>query len=150
MTIIDRINAVSERFDRHSHWEDKYKELIDFGKTLDELPEVDCTEKFKVKGCQSQVWLKPHYHDGVVDFKANSDAVLVKGIVALITNVYSGATPNEIIETKPTFLKDLGITEHLSMNRTNGLASMLKQVQMYGVVFKSLLDKGVQSADPFQ
>lgn len=149
MAINERIDAVSERFNKHSHWEDKYKELIDFGKTLNELPEEECLDKFKVKGCQSQVWLKPHYHDGVVDFKANSDAVLVKGIVALISTVYSGSTPNEIIETKPTFLKDLGITEHLSMNRTNGLASMIKQVQMYGVVFKSLLDKGVDSADPF-
>lgn len=149
MAINERIDAVSERFNRHSHWEDKYKELIDFGKTLNELPEEECLDKFKVKGCQSQVWLKPHYHDGVVDFRANSDAVLVKGIVALISTVYSGSTPNEIIETKPTFLKDLGITEHLSMNRTNGLASMIKQVQMYGVVFKSLLDKGVNSADPF-
>lgn len=149
MEIQERITLVSERFNKHKHWEDKYKELINFGKDLDELPEEECIDKFKVKGCQSQVWLKPNYTAGKVTFKANSDAVLVKGIVALIALVYSNSTPAEIIETEPTFLKELGITEHLSMNRTNGLASMLKQVQMYGIVFKSLLDKGVESADPF-
>lgn len=149
MSIQDRITSVSERFNKHEDWEDKYRELIKFGKDLDELSEAECTDKFKVKGCQSQVWLKPNYNDGRITFKANSDAVLVKGIVALITQVYSDSTPQELIETQPTFLKELGITEHLSMNRTNGLASMLKQVQMYGIVFKSLLDKGVKSADPF-
>lgn len=149
MGIKNRIETVTERFNKHSNWEDKYKELIDFGRDLDELSEQECVDKFKVKGCQSQVWLKPHYHDGVIDFKANSDAVLVRGIVGLITQVYSGASPDEIVSTQPTFLKEIGITEHLSMNRTNGLASMIKQVQMYGVVFKSLLDKGVESADPF-
>lgn len=149
MAINDRIHTISERFDRHSHWEDKYKELIAFGKELELLNDDECVEKFRIKGCQSQVWLKPHYEDGEVSFKANSDAVLVKGIVALITQVYSGSTPSEIIETKPQFLQELGITDHLSMNRTNGLASMLKQVQMYGMIFKSLSDKGVNSADPF-
>ena len=147
MAIKDRINDVSERFARYSNWEDKYKELINFGKDLNELPEAECEEKFKVKGCQSQVWLKPSYSEGEVTFKANSDAVLVKGIVALIVKVYSGAKPQEIIETPPTFLKELGITEHLSMNRTNGLASMIKQVQMYAFAYKSLSDRGVMNAD---
>ena len=147
MTIKERITEISERFDRHSQWEDKYKELITFGKELDELPESECVDDFKVKGCQSQVWLKPNYQDGRVRFRANSDAVLVKGIVALITRVYSGATPDEIVQTPPSFLKEIGITEHLSMNRTNGLASMIKQVQMYGVVYKSLADKGVTNAN---
>ena len=149
MAISDRIQKVSDRFDRHKQWEDKYKELIHFGKELDALPDEECLEKFRVKGCQSQVWLKPHYEAGVVSFKANSDAVLVKGIVALIIDVYSNSTPEEITGTNPGFLQKIGITEHLSMNRTNGLASMLKQVQMYGMVFKSLSDKGVMSADPF-
>lgn len=149
MTINERIAVISERFNKHSHWENKYKELISLGKDMDELAESECVDKFKINGCQSQVWLKPNYSEGKVSFKANSDAVLVKGIVAMIAQVYSGSTPAEIIETQPTFLKDLGITEHLSMNRTNGLASMLKQVQMYGIVFKSLLDKGIQSAEPF-
>ena len=147
MSIRERIQKVSERFAQHDHWEDKYKELINFGKDLAELPDSDCSEKFKVKGCQSQVWLKPDYSGGVITFKANSDAVLVKGIVALIVEVYSGSTPKEVVETPPNFLKDLGITEHLSMNRTNGLASMIKQVQMYGLVYKSLSDRGVMNAD---
>ena len=149
MGISDRIQKISDRFNRHSHWEDKYRELIAFGKELDLLADEDCVEKFRIKGCQSQVWLKPHYTAGRVTFSANSDAVLVKGIVALITFVYSDTTPDEIIATKPHFLQELGITDHLSMNRTNGLASMLKQVQMYGMIFKSLSDKGVDSADPF-
>jgi cysteine desulfuration protein SufE len=84
------------------------------------------------------VWLYPEFKDGKVFFHGDSDAVLVKGIVALLVSVYSNATPDEILGTKPDFLKEVGITEHLSMNRSNGLASMMKQMQMYALVFKSM------------
>ena len=149
MSITERVQSVIDRFNKYDDWEDKYKELIKFGKNLDELEEKFWIDKFKIKGCQSQVWLRPAYQNGCVIFQAASDAVLVKGIIALITEVYSDSTPDEILTLKADFLKQIGITDHLSMNRTNGLASMLKQVHMYAMVFKSLSDKGVKDADPF-
>ena len=134
----DRISQVRARFEKFSDWEDRYKELIQLGRELSPYPEDKREEKYKVKGCQSQVWLYPEFREGRVYFYGDSDAVLVKGIVALLINVYSNSTPEEVLTTKSDFLKELGITEHLSMNRSNGLASMMKQIQMYALVFKSL------------
>ena len=138
MEMQERISRVKERFLQYKDWEDRYKELITLGKELNIYPEDKRDEKYKVKGCQSQVWLYPEFKDGRVYFYADSDAVLVKGIVGLLVNVYSDATPDEILATKPDFLKEVGITEHLSMNRSNGLAAMMKQMQMYALVFKSM------------
>jgi cysteine desulfuration protein SufE len=135
--LIERTERVKQRFLQFSDWEDRYKELILIGRSLQDFPEDKREDKFKVKGCQSQVWLVPEFKDGRVYFHADSDAVLVKGIVGLLTEVYSDATPDEILATKPDFLKEVGITEHLSMNRSNGLAAMMKQIQMYALVFKS-------------
>ncbi len=134
----ERTTQIKNRFLKYEDWEDRYKELIQLGRALPPFPEDKREEKYKVKGCQSQVWLVPEFKDGRVYFHADSDAVLVKGIVALLTSVYSDATPDEILSTKPEFLKEVGITEHLSMNRSNGLASMMKQIQMYALVFKSM------------
>lgn len=134
----ERIGQIKARFLKFKDWEDRYKELILLGKELSSFPEDKREDKYKVKGCQSQVWLYPEFKDGRVYFYGDSDAVLVKGIVGLLISVYSDATPDEIISTKPEFLKDVGITEHLSMNRSNGLASMMKQMQMYALVFKSM------------
>jgi cysteine desulfuration protein SufE len=149
MEINQRIETVKDRFNQFDNWEDKYREVIKFGKGLAELSEAELEDKFKIKGCQSQVWLKPSFKAGVLYFKAASDAVLVKGIIAIVVEVYSGSKPEDIINTKATFLQDIGISEHLSMNRTNGLASMIKQVQMYAMIFKSLADKGILDADNF-
>lgn len=147
MDINQRIESVKRRFNQFNDWEDKYREMIKFGKELEQLSEDHWVDKYKIKGCQSQVWLRPSYQDGIVRFMAASDAVLVRGIISIVVNVYSDSAPEDILKAKPDFLKDIGITEHLSMNRTNGLASMIKQVQMYGMVFKSLKDKGVMDAD---
>lgn len=149
LNISDRANTIIEEFSKIDNWEDKYKKVITLGKALDALEENDCVEKFRIKGCQSQVWLKPSYKNGLVSFKAASDAILVQGIIALLIKVYSDSTPEEIMTQRGDFLKQIGINEHLSMNRTNGLASMLKQIQMYGMVFKSLKDKGINNADNF-
>lgn len=138
LTILERIEAAKLRLGQFSDWEDRYKELIQLGRSLASISDEQRAEKYKVKGCQSQVWLIPEFKDGKVYFQADSDAVLVKGIIALLVNVYSDATPDEILNNKPEFLKEMGITEHLSMNRTNGLASMMKQIQMYAAVFKSM------------
>ncbi len=134
----DRVNQIKQRLGQYSDWEDRYKELIHLGKGLQSYPEDKRDEKYKVKGCQSQVWLYPELKDGRVYFFGDSDAVLVKGIVGLLLSVYSDATPDEILATNPEFLKEVGITEHLSMNRSNGLAAMMKQIQMYALVYKSL------------
>jgi cysteine desulfuration protein SufE len=138
VSITERVSTTKERFLKFSDWEDRYKELIQLGKTLTPYPEDKREEKFKVKGCQSQVWLYPELKDGRVYFYADSDALLVKGIVGILVNVYSDSTPEEILATKPEFLKEVGITEHLSMNRTNGLAAMMKQIQMYALVYQSM------------
>ena len=134
----DRITQVVARFMAFPDWEDRYKELIKVGKEMTPYPEEQRLEKFQVKGCQSQVWLFPEIKDGQVYFTADSDAMLVKGIVGLLAYVYSSATPSEILANKGEFLKEIGITEHLSMNRTNGLASMLKQIQMYALVYQAM------------
>jgi cysteine desulfuration protein SufE len=136
--IADRIDQVKNRLGQYSDWEDRYKEIIQIGKSLNNYPEEKRDEKYKVKGCQSQVWLYPEFKDGKIYFYGDSDAVLVKGIVGLLINVYSESTPDEVLATKPEFLKEVGITEHLSMNRSNGLAAMMKQIQMYALVFKSI------------
>ncbi|MGE3608094.1 MAG: SufE family protein [Bacteriovoracaceae bacterium] len=138
MKLPERIDQIKSRFLQYKDWEDRYKELIHTGKDLAPYPEEQRLEKYKVKGCQSQVWLFPEFMDGKVIFHGDSDAVLVKGIIGLLINVYSNATPDEIISTKPDFLKEVGITEHLSMNRSNGLAAMMKQIQMYAIVYKSM------------
>lgn len=136
--MLERTNQVKDRFLQFSDWEDRYKELIHLGRALPPYPEDKREDKYKVKGCQSQVWLYPEFKDGRVYFHADSDAVLVKGIVGLLVQVYSDATPDEILNTRPEFLKEVGITEHLSMNRSSGLASMMKQIQMYALVFKTM------------
>ncbi len=138
MDIIERMSQIKSRFLQFSDWEDRYKELINLGRGLVTYPEEKREDKYKVKGCQSQVWLYPEFKDGRVYFYGDSDAMLVKGIVGLLVSVYSDATPDEILATKPDFLKEVGITEHLSMNRSNGLASMMKQIQMYALVYKSM------------
>ena len=141
MGIADRIDQVKKRLGQYSDWEDRYKEIIQIGKSLNSFPEEKRDEKYKVKGCQSQVWLYPEFKDGKIYFYGDSDAVLVKGIVGLLINVYSESTPDEVLATKPEFLKEVGISEHLSMNRSNGLAAMMKQIQMYALVFKSISQK---------
>lgn len=148
MHIDERINSIVERFQSFEQWEDRYRDIIKLGKGLNGLNEEDKQEKYRIKGCQSQVWLKASLNEGKVFLNADSDAVLVKGIVALLINVYSDSTPEEILSHRPDFLNEIGITEHLSMNRTNGLASMVKQIQMYALAFKALMDKGVKNANP--
>lgn len=145
--ISDNISAIKKRFLSFDDWEDRYRELITIGKSLPPMGDEYKVEKYRIKGCQSQVWLKPIFKDSKVSFLADSDAILVKGIVGILLNVYSEQEPSIILQSPPSFLKEIGITEHLSMNRTNGLASMVKQIQMYAAAFNSLIDKGITQAD---
>ncbi|MBL7665325.1 MAG: SufE family protein [Bacteriovoracaceae bacterium] len=142
MNLEQRIESIKQRFSRHGQWEDRYREIIELGKEQPEMAEADKIDRYKVKGCQSQVWLKPEFVQDKVNFQADSDALLVKGIVSILVMIYSGATADEIIKHEPTFLKELGIAEHLSMNRSNGLSSMLKQIKMYAMAAKALANRG--------
>lgn len=146
MDATGNIEQIITKFKQMDSWEDRYKAIIQDGKKMEPLAQELQVDKYKINGCQSQVWLVPSLSDGKVHFKADSDAFLVKGIINLLVSVYSGLKPDEILATDAGFLKEIGITEHLSMNRSNGLASMVKQIKMYAVAFKSLTDNGVLNA----
>jgi cysteine desulfuration protein SufE len=136
--LVEKIKNLEQHFLALPDWESRYKEMIQIGKKLPVMPEDFKKEKFQIKGCQSQVWLYPEFNGSVVIFYADSDSQLVKGIISLLITIYSGLTPQEILSTKPDFLNTIGITDHLSLNRTNGLASMLKQIQLYARVYASM------------
>lgn len=137
--INQRIEKLKSDFKNFGEWEARYKHLIDLGKKMPPMKEEFKTEENKVKGCQSQVWLHAELIGDKVHFSADSDASIVKGIVALLVFVYSDSTPDEILMTKPTFLEDIGLREHLSMSRANGLTSMVKQISFYAMAFKAKL-----------
>ena len=118
-------------------WEDRYKKLIDLGKAMPPLPEELKTEENRVRGCQSQVWIKTEKKsNGLVTFRGDSDALIVKGLVALVTGIYSESKPEDILKTPPDFVKSLGFETHLSPSRTNGLYSMIKRIMMDSFVLK--------------
>jgi cysteine desulfuration protein SufE len=135
MSLKDRQNEIVAEFSGLTDWEDRYKKLIELGKALPELPDSKKLEDFKVKGCQSQVWIHARMEDGRILFEADSDALLVRGLVALLLRVYSNATPAEIMATPPDFVKEIGLESKLSPSRANGLFSMIKQMKFYAMAF---------------
>lgn len=135
MSLLDRQKEIVAEFSGLTDWEDRYKKLIELGKALPDLPDPKKLEDFKVKGCQSQVWIHAHLENGRVIFEADSDAILVRGLVALLLRVYSNATPKEIMETPPDFVKEIGLETKLSPSRANGLFSMIKQMKFYAMAF---------------
>ena len=137
MSIQLRINEIVEKFNKYDDWEDRYRELIKFGKEIPEMDEQYKVEENKVKGCQSQVWLWPTFDEGIIHFQADSDAAIVKGIIGVLLYVYGQSTPMEILTTKPSFIDDIGLRQHLSMSRANGLNSMLKQISIYAMAFQA-------------
>ena len=134
----DRQQKVIAEFGGLATWEDRYKKLIELGRALPDLPDSKKTEDFKVKGCQSQVWLHARLDNGRVQFEADSDALLVRGLVALLLRVYSDATPSEILATEPAFIKEIGLESKLSPSRANGLVSMIKQIKFYALALQAL------------
>lgn len=138
MSPLDRQHEIIAEFKNLSDWEDRYKKLIQFGKALPELPVTKRLEDYKVKGCQSQVWLHARLEDGRIQFEADSDALLVRGLVALLMRVYSDATPAEILATPPDFVRDIGLENKLSPSRANGLFSMIKQIKFYALAFQTM------------
>ncbi|MCD7709974.1 MAG: SufE family protein [Porphyromonadaceae bacterium] len=140
-TINEIQDEIIEEFSAFEDWMDKYALLIELGNSLPEFDEKYKTENNLIEGCQSRVWLHADYRDGVVSYQAWSDAVIVKGIVSLLIKVLSGHTPQEIIETPLYFIERIGLMEHLSPTRSNGLTAMLKQMGLYAVAFKMKSDK---------
>lgn len=130
---------IVEEFESLSDWTERYKHIIDQGRKLDPLDEEHKIEENLVRGCQSQVWLHTNVDDGKVIFEADSDAAITKGLVALMVRFYSGQEPDTIMSTDPNFIKKIGMEEHLSPTRSNGLASMVKQMKIYAMAYKSKL-----------
>jgi cysteine desulfuration protein SufE len=137
--VLDRQAKLKAEFSRIPSWEDRYKRLIEYGKKLAAMPEELHEEKLKIRGCQSQVWLHASLTPlKLIHFQADSDALIVKGLVALLLEVYSDASADEILGSPTEFLKDLGFEGHLSPSRANGLYAMLKQILYYAQAFKIL------------
>jgi cysteine desulfuration protein SufE len=142
MAIEDKIQSLKSQFEACATWEQKYEKIIELGKKWPGLEESLKSEDLKVKGCQSQVWIKADLTpDKKIVFTGDSDALLVKGLVALALFVYSNETPQTILATDPVFLKDLGFDKGLSPSRSNGLFSMIKQIKYYATAFQYLLSK---------
>lgn len=139
MSLKERQEKVIAQFHSLADWEDRYKKLIEIGKQLPELPSNKKNDDVLVKGCQSQVWMHARLENGRVIFEGDSDAILVRGLVALILEVYSNATPEEILATPPDFVKDIGLESKLSPSRANGVFSMIKQIKYYAMAFQTML-----------
>ena len=137
MTINELQDNVIEEFSAFDDWMDKYALLIDLGNSLPPLEEKYKTESNLIEGCQSRVWLQADYEDGKIIFKGESDAVIVKGIVSLLINVLSGHTPQEILDTDLYFIEQIGLKEHLSPTRSNGLVALVKQMRMYALAYRT-------------
>ncbi|CAN5527897.1 SufE family protein [soil metagenome] len=138
-SITERIQKLTSEFQRDVDWEARYKRVIDMGKVLAEMPAEFRTETFKVKGCQSQVWLHASISaEGRMHLVGDSDAIIVRGLVACLMAVYDDSTPAEVLATSPRFLTDIGFDTHLSPSRANGLNSMVKQIYLYATAFKAL------------
>ena len=142
MTINELQDNVIEEFSAFDDWMDKYALLIDLGNSLPPLEEKYKTESNLIEGCQSRVWLQADYEDGKIIFKGESDAVIVKGIVSLLINVLSGHTPQEILDADLYFIEKIGLKEHLSPTRSNGLVAMVKQMRMYALAFRTKEQQG--------
>ena len=137
MTINERQDEIIEEFSGLDDWMDKYQLLIDMGNEQEPLDERYKTEQNLIDGCQSRVWLQADYTDGIVHFSAESDALIVKGIVTLLIRVLSDATPQEILDADLYFIDEIGLKEHLSPTRSNGLVAMVKQMRMYALAFQA-------------
>lgn len=137
MTIDQRQQEIIEEFEQFDDWMDRYSVLIDLGNSLEPIAESEKTPQNIIEGCQSRVWLTADFVNGKIIYKGESDAVLVKGIVSLLINVLSNATPDEIINTDLYFIEKIGLREHLSPTRSNGLLAMIKQMKFYALAFKA-------------
>jgi cysteine desulfuration protein SufE len=142
MTINEIQREIIEEFSVYDDWMDKYSFLIELGNDLKDLDVKDKTDQYLIRGCQSRVWLISDFVDGKIVFKGESDAVIVKGLVALLLRVVSNRTPQEIIENELFFVDEIGLKQHLSPTRSNGLLAMIKQIKLYAVAYNRISEKG--------
>jgi cysteine desulfuration protein SufE len=136
-SIAAREAEIVEEFEMFSDWTDKYEHIIALGKELPLIDEGLKSDDLLIKGCQSRVWLHAKLEDGKVIFTADSDAIITKGVISLLVRVLSGQTPQAIIDTELSFVERIGLKEHLSPTRSNGLVSMIKQMKLYALAFKA-------------
>ncbi len=137
MTIEEKAAQVVEEFEMFGDWMDKYSYLIELGEENEPLPEELKIKQNLISGCQSQLWLVAEYRDGKVYFRADSDAIITKGIARVVLRVLNGESPDTILNCKMEFLDKIGLTQHLSPTRSNGLNAMIKQIKLYALVFKT-------------
>ena len=142
MTINDIQQEIIEEFSVYEDWMDKYSYLIELGNELKDLDPKDKIDQYLIKGCQSRVWLVSDFVDGKIIFRGESDAVIVKGLVALLLRVVSNQTPKDIIDNELYFVDEIGLKQHLSPTRSNGLLSMIKQIKLYAVAYNRISEKG--------
>lgn len=141
MTINEIQEELVDNFSLFDNWEDKYAYIIELGKKLPPLDEAQKTAANKIKGCQSNVWMSSSFDDGKVFFKAESDALIVKGLVSMLIQVLSGQDPKSISEAELPFIDQIGMKQHLSMTRANGLASMIKNMKLHALAYQSQQDE---------
>ncbi len=139
MTINEIQDEIIEDFSGLDDWMDRYQLLIDLGEEQEPLAEADKVEQNLIDGCQSRVWIVCEENDGLLDFRAESDALIVKGIVSLVVRAVTHHTPEEILSSPLYFIEKIGLTEHLSPTRSNGLLAMIKQVRMYALAYQTKL-----------
>ncbi|WP_233861290.1 SufE family protein [Tenacibaculum piscium] len=139
MTIKEIQEEIIDEFSMFDDWMERYEYIIDLGKSLPIINETYKLDENLIKGCQSKVWLYSELKNDTIHFTADSDAILTKGIVALLLRVYSNQTPQEILNADTKFIDEIGLKEHLSPTRANGLVSMIKQIKMYAIVQQSKL-----------
>lgn len=141
MTIEEKQKEIVADFEFLDDWMDKYEMIIQMGKELHPMDESDKIDQNLIKGCQSRVWIKSNYKDGIITFSADSDALITKGLVSLVLKVLSGHSPKEIMDAELHFVNDIGLSSHLSPTRSNGLLSMLKQIKNYAIAYNSMENK---------
>lgn len=137
MTVQEVEDQIVEEFSIFDDWMDRYNYLIELSKDLPLIDEKEKTEQNVIKGCQSRVWVNAEYKDGKVQFTADSDAIITKGIIALLIRVLSNRTPQEILDNELTFIDKIGLKENLSPTRANGLLAMIKQMKLYALAYKA-------------
>jgi cysteine desulfuration protein SufE len=137
-SIKEREEEITEEFSLFDSWEEKYEYIIDLGKKLEPLDEKYKVPENIIKGCQSTVWLTSEFKDGKIFYKADSDAVIVKGLISMLIKVLSDNTPDEILNAKLDFINEIGMMTHLAQTRSNGLLSMIKQIKNYALAYKSI------------
>jgi cysteine desulfuration protein SufE len=137
VSIKDIQNEIIDEFAMFDDWEERYQYMIDLGKTLPKIDDQFKTDDYLIKGCQSKVWVHANMENNKIVFTADSDAIITKGVIAILIRVFTNQSPKDIIEANTDFIDKIGLKEHLSPTRANGLVSMIKQLKMYAIAYQT-------------